>query len=706
MPQPTPRLFPIIPTLDLVTPMFQKKPGVLIACLNHEPMADGVKRIDGYERIDGRTKASQSKYSILEFDGGTAAITAGQTVTGATSAASGEALADAVVESGSYGAGTAAGYLILLNVSGTFQDNENLQVAAATKSIANGTQVLEGAENDEDDATWKALAMETQRAKISTVPGEGSVWGAAILNGVTYAFRNNVGSTETRLYKSTASGWSLVSLGRRLAYTSGGTYEIQEGDTITGATSGATAVVTRITLTSETDATTGNAAGWIFFASQTGTFQAENLNVGANLNVATIAGNSEAITIPAGTQRYELFVHNFYALEGTSRIYGVNGVGPAFEFDGTVFVTLTSPIPDDQPTHAFEFEDCLFLIFRGGRMICSGDGVPYNFTAAFGAVDFGLGADCTGHAGPYAQSMFIYTRRATKNLYGRDAQDFQVLSNRNSAGAIEWTPQMVGKPIHLDDAGLRETTQGNTFGNFNSDTLTRLIEPYMLGKAALGVTAVGSVVVKRKSQYRLFFSDNSYLTVYFGSRSVNPVTGSTALPMILPSELPILCEFVQSFDENNTETVLMGSTDGYLYQLDSGYNFDGDEIEAYFRPAYDHCGSPEYFKHFSAGIIEGTFPSTAGLAYSAEYSYSSPTTPPSQERNIEIAGAGGFWSQASRWNEFNWSSAAVGKARAKLYGRGENLSLSVSSNMTYEQPYTISGMGYHYTLLRMNRMVG
>jgi len=705
MPQPQPRTFPIIPTLDLVTPMFQKKPGVLIACLNHEPMADGAKRIDGYERIDGRTKPSASTYSILEFDGGTAAITAGQTVAGATSAASGEALADAVVLSGTYGAGTAAGYLVLLNVSGTFQDNEALQVAAVTKSIADGTQVLEGAETDANDATWKALAMETQRAKIGACPGEGDVLGAVVLNGVTYAFRNAVGSATAAMYKSTAAGWSLVPLGRRLAYTSGGTYQIQEGDVITGAISGATATVTRITLTSSVDATTGLAEGWIFFASQTGTFQAENLNVGANLNVATIAGNSSAITLPPGG-RYKLFVHNFYALADTRRIYGVNGVGSAFEFDGTVFVTLTSSITPDTPNLAFEHENHLFLLFDGGRMVNSGTGEPANYTAAFGAVDYGLGDTCTGVAGPYAQSMFIFTRSSLKNLYGHDANDFQVLGSRTQAGAIAWTVQMVGKPLHVDDAGLRESTQGNTFGNTNIDTLTRLIEPYMLGKSAQQITPVGSVVVRRKSQYRLFFSDGSYLTVYFGSRATNPVTGSTALPMILPSELPIVCKYVEAYEDGGAEVVLFGSTDGYVYQLDSGYNFDGEEIEAYFRTAFDNCGSPEYLKHFSASVVEGTFPRSVNIAYSAEYSYADPGTPPSIERNIEIAGGGGFWSQASNWNQFLWSVAAVGKARAKLYGRGENISLSVTSNMTYEAPYTISGMTYHYLPYRLNRMVG
>lgn len=78
---------------------------------------------------------------------------------------------------------------------------------------------------------------------------------------------------------------------RKLAFTSGGTVEIQVGDVIEGATSGATATVGYIQVTSGSWAG-GDAAGDIWFASQTGTFQAENLDVGTDLNVATIAGDS------------------------------------------------------------------------------------------------------------------------------------------------------------------------------------------------------------------------------------------------------------------------------------------------------------------------------------------------------------------------------------------------------------------------------
>lgn len=89
-------------------------------------------------------------------------------------------------------------------------------------------------------------------------------------------------------YDASASG------DRTVAFTSGGTYQITAGDTITGATSTATARVYYVDLSSGTWAG-GNAAGTLYLDTQVGTFQSENLNVGGNTNVATIGGNSTAI---------------------------------------------------------------------------------------------------------------------------------------------------------------------------------------------------------------------------------------------------------------------------------------------------------------------------------------------------------------------------------------------------------------------------
>ena len=78
---------------------------------------------------------------------------------------------------------------------------------------------------------------------------------------------------------------------KALDFNGGGTYEIRPGDVVTGATSGATARVVSVTLDSGAWAD-GDAAGTLILDDQVGTFEGENLDVGTNANVATIADDS------------------------------------------------------------------------------------------------------------------------------------------------------------------------------------------------------------------------------------------------------------------------------------------------------------------------------------------------------------------------------------------------------------------------------
>ncbi|MGE0719479.1 MAG: hypothetical protein AB7P02_28815 [Alphaproteobacteria bacterium] len=79
--------------------------------------------------------------------------------------------------------------------------------------------------------------------------------------------------------------------GRIVSFDSGGTTQIQVGDTLTGASSGATGFVLRVDLFSGTWAG-GDAAGELTIYPLSGTIgAAENLNVGANGNVATTTAN-------------------------------------------------------------------------------------------------------------------------------------------------------------------------------------------------------------------------------------------------------------------------------------------------------------------------------------------------------------------------------------------------------------------------------
>ncbi len=121
---------------------------------------------------------------------------------------------------------------------------------------------------------------------------------------------NDVSISNTRLdgYNATVRAWlgvsavldktrcTIVSIDdyngvKELAFTSGGTTEITVGDTVTGATSTATAVVVAVDLDSGTWAG-GDAVGTLWVNEQSGVFQGENLDVGMSTNLATISGDS------------------------------------------------------------------------------------------------------------------------------------------------------------------------------------------------------------------------------------------------------------------------------------------------------------------------------------------------------------------------------------------------------------------------------
>ena len=101
--------------------------------------------------------------------------------------------------------------------------------------------------------------------------------GVWVYNGDVHAVRDNMDATEGVLHMATGSGWQAQIPGRSLAFT-GGKEEIAEGDTITGATSGATAIVKRVIVTSGSwDA--NDAAGRFILSGQTGAFASEALTV-------------------------------------------------------------------------------------------------------------------------------------------------------------------------------------------------------------------------------------------------------------------------------------------------------------------------------------------------------------------------------------------------------------------------------------------
>lgn len=668
--------------LDQITPALALDPGKAIAGSNYESNERGYQRVDGYERFDGRPSPSGMSYWVVPFEAGTTEITAGDIVTGATSGATAEMLLDATLESGTWAGGDATGRLVLTLLTGAVEAGEAIDVAGATAAMAAGEDVKRGADKDSDDATWLQAAIELARGRIEAVPGGGPVRGVWVYDGFVYAFRDDAADspTECRMYRGTSIGWVQADLGRHIEFTSGGTTEIAEGDTITGATSGATATVTRVAV--RTGAwSTGDAAGLLVITGQSGTFQAEDLNVGGSTNVATIDGDSVASTLPPGG-RYEFRNHNFFADAGRHRMYGVNGVGDAFEWDGGVFVPIRTS-SSGSPIHIAEHRQHLFLAFPGGSLQHSATGDPYRWEVIAGAAELGIGEDITGLLSNVATALVVFGRNTVATLQGDTAETWQLRQLADDAGAQRWTAQRIGQPTYLDDRGLRGLDSTQAFGDFRLGTVTRAAEPLIRRKRRDGHRPAASLRVRAKDQYRLYYDDGTGLTVYFGRQT----------PEVLPFELGIVLTATASAEEvDGAEVLYAGADDGYVYQLDAGTSFDGQPVPAYLRLAFNPAGSPQTVKRWHRAAIEMDASAQTAIAITAEFSYGEADQPPVSETPVSVTGGGGFYDEIlSLYGQIYWSAPVEGRAAIHLDGLGMNASITVISEQTYTAPHTLHG---------------
>jgi hypothetical protein len=686
------QIVPMRGGLDLVTPHMQKAPGFLISALNYESEARGYRRVLGYERLDGRPKPSAAGYFILNFDAGQTEIAEDDVVTGATSGATGIALRTATVDTGTWGGGDAAGWVALYNVSGTFQDDENLQVSAATVAVANGAALADAASTDDLNTALRLEAVEKRRAAISAVPGSGPVRGIFTLSGDIYAFRDNAGATACVMHKATASGWAAQTFGHTLAFTAG-TAAFSEGDTVTGGSSSATATVERVIVTGGTWGA-GDAVGYLVLSGVSGTFTSSETISSAG-GSATGGGAQAAITLPPGG-KYRTAVHNFFGASNLRRAYCANGTGRAFEWDGSVMAPINTGLSAalDKPQFVSVHSNHLLLGYAGGAVLGSGTGLPLSFLAADGAFEIGLGEDITGIQRASRTATVITGRNILSYLVGTDSTNIELRDIADDSGAIADTLQAVGKPYFLDDIGVRDLATAQTFGDWQIGTVTTLIEPYITGRRTGGKAVTGALRVRSRSQYRLFYEDGEGVSIYFGRKN----------PECMLFTLGFTPKCLHSGDDaDGYEILLAGDDEGWVFQLDAGTSADGEVITAYLRTTFLHQSAPNRDKRYHRAFIdvdsggEGT-----ALSYVADFGYGSDDSPSGVEQSTDLAGGGGIWDVAT-WDAFVWDASIQGQAIADLDGIGENVSLAIMSDATDEAPHTIASLTINYTPRRMQR---
>ncbi len=678
--------------LDLSRSSLKKHPGSLLSCTNYEPDNEGgYRRIGGYERFDGLPSPTDAQYHMLPFDAGTTEPSVTDEILGGTSGATGEILA-VEITSGTFAGNDAAGYLVITRLSGTFVDDENIRNSGdtATLAVVNGTTETNGCTNDDNHIVYIKASREVYRALISAVPGSGDIRGVWMFEGNVYAFRDNSGGTACIMYKSSSIGWVAQTLGGSLEFSAGTTAEPALGAIVTGGTSGATGVFIDTVYTGDWSA--NSATGRIWLKTLTGTFtDTETLTWTGGSATAT---STTVDTFPPGG-KYEFVNYNFKGQESSGKMYGCNGVGNAFQWDGSGLSMIYSGMTTDTPAHIYAHRRHLFLSYDSSVQH-SAIGDPMDWDSLSGSGEIATGDTVTGFLNIPGEALAVFDRNSTYILYGSAASGsdaWNLTTHSFESGAVEWTCQNMGRtPKYLDDRGITALTTTQEYGDFKASTLSTLVEELLQAKLTLLNTSIRS---REKNQYRLFFSDNTGLIM----RDMGRRQGESFTTFEYPVEVVVTASVE---DTNGTERLFFGSDDGFIYEMDKGDSFDGAEISYSLRTTFNSLDLPNHKKRFFGAVLEIDNTDMPDLKIIPSFSYGHGDTPGSNQEDVtNLTNGGGSWDGQDHWGDFYWDSPFTGEAKSLFKGSGVNISFLVRGSSNYGAPHRLHGMSVFWELRRM-----
>lgn len=520
-------------------------------------------------------------------------------------------------------------------------------------------------------------------ALAQPVPGSGPVRGVWLYNDVLYAWRDNAGGTALGMYKATAGGWQAVALTPFIPFNAG-TASIAEGTAINNG-SGATATVLRAALASGDWGGTPQATGRLYVSGVTGVWANGNpIKDGATTKATATGGVTTPTLLPGGT--LECDNRNFYSSSQKYRAYGVDGVNPAFEFDGSNYYQLITSMPQDKPTHLVCHGPYLYLAFPGGSLQRSAVGEPGKWSVSLGAAEIGIGDEITGLLSSVGDVLMIYGTRQSALLYGSSTATLQLKPLHNDGGALPRSMQSInGNAYVVNGNGLTNFSATQAFGDFISTGISRKVD-----KLITLPQVVASYVVREKAQYRLLFGDGTQLTATF--------VGSKAL-FSRQRFAHVMRAVCSARDSGGNELVYAGDDGGHVFRLDYGTGFAGQPIASALRLPFNYLKSPLRKKRFYKLLLEMQADSPVDLTIATDFDYAA------VRGDLLDAGSGGGGSMlgAAIIGTVRVGSALNPSAEINISGVGRNIGVVVFHESATDAAYSLNAMHLQFSVWGVQR---
>jgi len=285
----------------------------------------------------------------------------------------------------------------------------------------------------------------------------------------------------------------------------------------------------------------------------------------------------------SGSGKVRFAKHHFGS---TKILIIVDGDDKPYKFDGTTFSQITTATSDqDGAEHVVAHKNHLFFA-KDTTLSFSAPFSDTDFTAASGAGTIEFDNEITGLAS-FRENLIVFTKRTIFLIAGNSIADFQVQPVTRDIGAIEpdTVKEVGGDLMFLGPDGLRLLSATERNNDFGLAVVSKVIQPEMIGFIAQS-TSYSSVVIREKSQYRIFGFNTSYTDDAAKGIIGTQYAQQGGQGMAWAETRGINAYVAHSEYISDQELILFANDDGYVYRMESGNSFDGENIVATFKTPY------------------------------------------------------------------------------------------------------------------------
>ena len=300
----------------------------------------------------------------------------------------------------------------------------------------------------------------------------------------------------------------------------------------------------------------------------------------------------------------------------------------------------------------------------------------------------------------FRNELFIFCQRRIYKITGTSSTNFALAEIAKNVGTISHhsIQELGGDIIFLSADGIRTIAGTARIGDVELGTVSKQIQDRIND---IGYDNVTSLIIRSKSQYRLFYPTTGGLE--------SSQKGIIAVIKINPNTQQMGFEYadikglkISSCDSDyisNTETTIHGGYDGYIYKQDDGNVWTRasttDNLDSTFRSPDMTMGDPGVRKNMQRVNLNWRPEGEVSANLFVRYNYDDSNTPQPDVQTLSTSGGASFYG-TGKFGSVHYGQGDLPITRQAIEGSGFAIAIKItdtSSNL----PWSIKGFELEFT---------